>query len=99
MALWQRSNTAVPIQAQFEHNNYINEDQARKSGQPGREITEQALAFLDKRDAQRPFFMYLGYETPHDPRVPTTEDAATTRGNRFRCRKTFCLSIRSTTAR
>lgn len=71
----KRGNTAVPIQAQFEHNNYINEDQARKSGQPGREITEQALAFLDKRDAKRPFFMYLGYETPHDPRVPTTEDA------------------------
>ncbi len=72
----KRGNSAVPIQAQFEHNQYINEDLARRSGQPGHEITEQALKFLAQRDAQRPFFMYLGYETPHDPRVPTTADAA-----------------------
>lgn len=72
----KRGNTAIPIQAQFEHNNYINENQARTSGHPGREITEQALAFLEKRDAKRPFFMYLGYETPHDPRVPTSDDTA-----------------------
>jgi arylsulfatase A-like enzyme len=71
----KRGNTAVPIQAQFEHNNYINDDQERTSGHPGREVTEQALAFLEKRDAKRPFFMYLGYETPHDPRVPTKDDA------------------------
>ena len=72
----KRGNTAIPIQTQFEHNNYINENQERNSGHPGREVTEQALDFLAKRDAKRPFFMYLGYETPHDPRVPTTEDAA-----------------------
>ncbi len=77
----KRGNTAVPIQAQFEHNNYINEGKERTGGHPGREITDQALAFLEKRDsvkrdAQRPFFMYLGYETPHDPRVPMTEDTA-----------------------
>lgn len=72
----KRGNTAIPIQAQFEHNNYINENQERTGGHAGREVTEQALTFLEKRDAKRPFFMYLGYETPHDPRVPTTDDTA-----------------------
>lgn len=72
----KRGNTAQPIQDLFEHNHYIDEDAARLSGHPGQEITDKALAFLEKRDPKRPFFMYLGYEAPHDPRVPAKEEVA-----------------------
>jgi arylsulfatase A-like enzyme len=30
-------------------------------------LTENALAFLDKRDPAKPFFLYLAYNAPHSP--------------------------------
>lgn len=35
--------------------------------QVGQRLTESALKFLDERDKQRPFFMFLGYHEPHIP--------------------------------
>jgi arylsulfatase A-like enzyme len=66
----KRGNTAPLIQAKFDHNHYLMNDQAeRNSGEPGKEIVDAAITFLNKRSGDRPFFMYLAFGNPHDPRV------------------------------
>lgn len=66
----KRGNTAPLIQAKFEHNHYLKNDEAeRNSGEPGREIADSAIQFLQERKNDRPFFMYLAFGNPHDPRV------------------------------
>jgi arylsulfatase A-like enzyme len=69
----KRGNTAPLIQARFEINKYLKDDLGdRTDGEPGRQIVDEAIAFLkekeEKKDA-RPFFMYLAFGNPHDPRV------------------------------
>lgn len=68
----KRGNTALHIQANFEINKYLTNDEAdRTVGEPGRQIVDEAIAFLKKNEQQdaRPFFMYLAFSNPHDPRV------------------------------
>ena len=66
----KRGNTAMLIQAKFETNKYLTNDQGdRNSGEPGREIADDAVKFLKERKDARPFFMYLAFGNPHDPRV------------------------------
>lgn len=67
----KRGNTAQAIQAQFEIDKYLKNDEAeRRTGEPGREIVDDAITFLaDGRDKSRPFCMYLAFGNPHDPRV------------------------------
>ena len=65
----KKGNTAVNIQAKFEHNVYIEENKDRSSGEPGMQIADDATAFLKARKDDRPFFMYLAFGNPHDPRV------------------------------
>jgi len=66
----KKGNTATLIQAKFQHNKYLQNDTAeRESGEPGREIADHAVQFFKGRDASKPFFMYLAFGNPHDPRV------------------------------
>ncbi len=66
----KKGNTAPLIQEQFEINKYLKDDTGdRKDGEPGRNITDEAIEFLRGRKDDRPFFMYLAYANPHDPRV------------------------------
>jgi arylsulfatase A-like enzyme len=69
----KRGNTAQKIQATFETNKYLDNDEAeRRSGEPGKVIAEDAIAFLRERTTakeSRPFFMYLAFANPHDPKV------------------------------
>lgn len=65
----KKGNTAINIQAKFEHNVYIEENKDRNSGEPGMKIADDATAFLKTRKDDRPFFMYLAFGNPHDPRV------------------------------
>jgi arylsulfatase A-like enzyme len=65
----KRGNTALKIQEQFDHNQYLMDEQDRTSGEPGKEIVDRAIEFLKARDAARPVFMYLAFANPHDPRV------------------------------
>lgn len=69
--LGKKGNTATNIQATFEHNHYIADDQKeRQNGEPGRDYVDGAIKFLtQERDKNRPFFMYLAFGNPHDPRV------------------------------
>ena len=70
----KRGNTAPDIQKRFQHNKYLADDErARRSGQPGAEIVDDAIAFLRKRDGKTPFCMYLAFAAPHDPRVAAEE--------------------------
>ncbi len=66
----KRSNTALLIQARFEINKYLKDDDAeRRSGEPGKAIVDEAIAFLKANRDPRPVFMYLAFANPHDPRV------------------------------
>jgi arylsulfatase A-like enzyme len=65
----KRGNTAPLIQARFEINKYIDEDADRTSGDPGKQIADEAIEFLERGRDQRPFCMYLAFGNPHDPRV------------------------------
>jgi arylsulfatase A-like enzyme len=65
----KRGNTADEIQKRFDHNLNLNEDKARTSGEHGKELVDNAIDFLRQRKADKPFFMYLACEGPHDPRV------------------------------
>ena len=66
----KRGNTAPLIQAKFEVNKYLKNDEAeRRSGEPGKEIVDDAIAFLEAKQDPRPVFMYLAFGNPHDPRV------------------------------
>jgi arylsulfatase A-like enzyme len=68
----KRGNSALHIQANFEINKYLANDEAdRTEGEPGRQIVDEAIAFLktNKQQDARPFFMYLAFANPHDPRV------------------------------
>lgn len=65
----KRGNTATHIQAKFDFNKYIDERFDRTSGEPGKLIADDAVAFLKERKTGKPFFMYLAFGNPHDPRV------------------------------
>lgn len=66
----KRNNSALNIQAQFEINKYLaNLQEERTDGEPGRSIVDAAITYLDQRDLTRPFFMYLAFGNPHDPRI------------------------------
>jgi arylsulfatase A-like enzyme len=66
----KRGNTPQAIQTNFQINKYLANDQAeRSSGYPGKEIADAAVAFLNERPRDKPFFMYLAFANPHDPRV------------------------------
>lgn len=66
----KRGNTAPLIQAKFEVDKYLkNDDAERRSGEPGKEIVDGAIAFLKANTDPRPVFMYLAFANPHDPRV------------------------------
>ncbi len=65
----KKGNTALLIQEQFEINKYVDEKQDRESGEPGKQIVDEAIAFLENKRDDRPFFMYLAFSHPHDPRI------------------------------
>jgi len=62
------------IRKQFEHYKDIHMVSALQTGYAARGIVDDAIAFLGKeRDRARPFFMYLGFPCPHDPRYAAAE--------------------------
>jgi arylsulfatase A-like enzyme len=79
----KRGNTALEIQAKFSVNKYLKNDEGdRKDGEPGKEIIDEAIGFVTSAHEGKPFFMYLAFGNPHDPRVAAPKyleqyDAAT----------------------
>ncbi|WP_417395704.1 sulfatase-like hydrolase/transferase [Gimesia chilikensis] len=69
----KQGNTAALIHKKFDTTKYVNDQQARLLGQPGQEIVNDAIQFLKTRKEDQPFFMYLAFACPHDPRVADQE--------------------------
>lgn len=65
----KKGNTAPKLQALFDVNKYVEDGKDRTNGEPGRQIVDEAIAFLKDRPAEQPVFMYLAFSNPHDPRV------------------------------
>jgi len=66
----KKGNTAEEIHKRFDHTQYVANDlEARSTGEPGEEIVDNAIEFLTGRQRQQPFFMYLAFAAPHDPRI------------------------------
>jgi len=61
----------------FSQSHYLPNDNAdRTSGYPGKPVADDAIAFLHdhkKSGGGKPFFMYLAFGNPHDPRVAAKE--------------------------
>jgi arylsulfatase A-like enzyme len=70
----KRQNGPTGIYKDFEHEKYLADDEAeRRSGRPGKEIADAAITFLETRSKNRPFFAYLAFANPHDPRIVIPE--------------------------
>lgn len=77
----KHGNTDAAVQEQFNHCAYARpkragdseekdpDQRARREGIPGEHTADAAIAFLQERDREKPFFMYLAGPEPHDPRV------------------------------
>src|SRR5262249_30887876 len=66
----KRGNVATAIQKRFDHDKYVNDEHDRTNGEPCRDIVDGAIDFLALRPSDaKPFFMYLAFSNPHDPRV------------------------------
>ena len=57
------------IQKQFDHRKDVHMVNALRTGRAAKGIVDDAIGFVTKdRDKSKPFFMYLGFPCPHDPR-------------------------------
>jgi arylsulfatase A-like enzyme len=62
------------IQKQFDHYADVHMVDALRTGYAARGIVNDAIRFITRdRDPARPFFMYLGFPCPHDPRWSARE--------------------------
>jgi arylsulfatase A-like enzyme len=85
----KRGNSALAIQAQFDHNLYLDDQADRTSGEPGKEIVDRAIEFLKGREKTKPVFMYLAFANPHDPRVAAEKYLAIYERNKVPIPKSF----------
>jgi len=65
----KRGNTPHTYHTAFDHSSYLNDMAERTSGHHGRTAANHAIKFLKDYDEDKPFFMYIGFAGPHDPRV------------------------------
>jgi arylsulfatase A-like enzyme len=59
------------IRKQFDHYKDIHMVTALRTGRPAKGIVDDAIDFVGTRKNDKPFFMYLGFPCPHDPRWAT----------------------------
>jgi arylsulfatase A-like enzyme len=66
----KKGNSATLIQGQFEINKHVTNDLTdRTNGEAGQQIVNEAIEFITAQKDAKPFFMYLAFSNPHDPRV------------------------------
>lgn len=65
----KKGNTALKIHQRFQHSRYLDDEASRTSGEPGKMIVDGAIEFLSSRQSKKPFFLYLAFAAPHDPRI------------------------------
>ena len=69
----KKGNTDREAHKSFTYSYYLDDGAVRRSGHPGEVVANDAIEFLRGRDTDKPFFMYLAFATPHDPRIATKE--------------------------
>lgn len=63
------SANSPDVREQFDHKKDIHMVNALRTGRPAKGIVDDAITFMaNGRNMQKPFFMYLGFPCPHDPR-------------------------------
>ena len=75
---WYREKSGVSnlhyIREQFDHFEDIHQVNALATGYAARGIVDDAIKFIaTDRDKSKPFFLYLGFPCPHDPRWSAKE--------------------------
>jgi arylsulfatase A-like enzyme len=75
---WYREKSGISnlpyIRTQFDHFADIHQVNALATGYAARGIVDEAIQFISKdRDKSKPFFLYLGFPCPHDPRWAAKE--------------------------
>jgi hypothetical protein len=50
----KRGNTPQDIQRHFEHNDYLDDRADRTSGEPGKAVADDAVAFIERHNYSRP---------------------------------------------
>lgn len=83
----KRGNTATLIHKQFKHSKYVDDFDARWSGQPGQEIVDDAINHLKLRSEDKPWLMWLEFAVPHDPRYAAKEYLARYTGRQIKLPK------------
>jgi len=69
----KKGNTARVYHTIFDYSNYLDDQRVRTSGQHGQTAADHAVKFLKDYKETKPFFMYIGFAGPHDPRVAASE--------------------------
>ncbi len=69
----KRGNTARVYHTAYHHTRYLNDRAERTSGHHGKTAADHAVEFLKDYNGDKPFFMYIGFSGPHDPRVAAKE--------------------------
>jgi arylsulfatase A-like enzyme len=69
----KRGNTPHALHKSFDHSSYLNDGAERRGGYAGRTAVNRTLQFLKTRDKKKPFFAYVGFAGPHDPRGTNAE--------------------------
>jgi len=69
----KRGNTPRALHKSFEHSSYLNDPEERAGGYAGRTAANRFLKFLGNRKEGKPFFAYIGFAGPHDPRGTNPE--------------------------
>ncbi len=70
----KRGNVANAYNAAFEISGYLEDGKERNSGHHGRTASDKTIEFLKKTwKKDRPFFAYVAFAGPHDPRVAAPE--------------------------
>ena len=65
----KKGNVAKLIHKKFDISKYVDDQTVRRQGEPGIFIVDEAIAFLNQKRDQKPFFMYLAFADPHDLKV------------------------------
>ena len=69
----KRGNTPHALHKSFDHSSYLRDRQERAGGYAGSTAANRFIEFLGKRKTGKPFFAYIGFAGPHDPRGTNAE--------------------------
>ena len=94
----KRGNTPHALHKSFDHSSYLRDRNERAGGYATAANTFIEF-FKSRKKKETPFFAYLGFSGPHDPRGTNAEYRKLYDARKTSCRTTTSRSIRSITVR